>query len=378
MTTKMPIRALLSTVARKICFIPPRFVGDCLFLVPLLRQLKKAWGSTVEIGLWLPQNTVPLFEHCPYVDWIAIATDESQSLINTLKNHQVDTVILTRHSAREALLCRRAKVKTIIGFKAQRLTKRKFLHWGIGLTHGVPHPVLTNQRHQQSYLWQLLEPLNLPQLDKTDTALELWVTPSQQEALQTKLAETFGVLPPQQAPWIVVHWASASENKEVPIDRLTKGLAWLLEKHPTAQLLFTGMPGHASTYDAFIESHFFLQATAGNQQRSFNLAGKTSLVELGVLLSLSKGLIGLDSAPLHMASAFGVPSIVGVYGAVSPNQWQPPVTQGVRFEAVSLVLPCKPCIAKTCETNACRTDILPSHLAVAIRLAFEFNSQPKS
>ncbi|MCS6266222.1 MAG: glycosyltransferase family 9 protein [Vampirovibrio sp.] len=361
------------TVTRKICFVPPRFVGDCLFLMPLLRQLKKAWGSRVELGLWLPEIALPLFENCPYVDWVKPATQQSAEFIDTLKQHQVDTVILTRHSAREALLARWAGVKTVIGFQSQRLTKKNYLHWGIGLTHPVNHPVLTAHRHQQDYLWELLEPLSLPFLDKTDRALELWIHPEEQEALQEKLTQNFNITPPSVAPWIVIHWASASKHKDVPLEQLQQGLTLLVENNPTAQLLFTGMPNHSPLYEKFIQEGTFLQASASQPQRSFNLAGRTSLRELAVLLSLSTGLIGLDSAPLHMASAVGVPHVVGVYGAVSPNQWHPPNVEVGRFEAVSLVLPCKPCIAKTCATDACRTDILPSHLSVAINRTFNTN-----
>jgi ADP-heptose:LPS heptosyltransferase len=353
------------THSRKICLVPPRFVGDCLLLIPLLRQLKKTWGNQIELGGWLPEIALPLFENCPDVDWLAPASTKSVAFTETLKHHQVDTVILTRHSAREALLARRAGVKTVIGFQSQRLTKRCYLQWGVGLTHAIAHPVLTAQRHQQAYLWELLEPLALPALDKTDTALELWITPEEQQVLVAKLAQQVGVASPEIAPWIVIHWASASENKAVPLERLTQGLAGLLAHYPTAQVLFTGMASHVPLYDAFIQKNAYLS------QRSFNLVGQTSLRELAVLLSLSTGLIGLDSAPLHMASAVGVPHIVGVYGAVSPTQWQPPNRVGSRFEAVSLVLPCKPCIAKTCETDACRTDILPSHLSVAINRAFD-------
>jgi ADP-heptose:LPS heptosyltransferase len=336
--------------------------------------MKNALGSQVEIGLWLPKITIPLFEQCPYVDWIAPATSQSQQLIQTLQQYQVTTVILTRHSAREALLARWAGVKTVIGFRSQRVNKAWYLHWGLGLTHAVAHPVLTNQRHQQDYLWDLLVPLSLPQLDKTDRALALWVSSEQRMTFQQYLTQTFGATDAEKNSWIVVHWASASANKEVSLDCLTQGLQALLQQNPTAQLFFTGMASHAPLYEAFLAKNPFLQAgTTAQAPRCVNLAGKTSLQELAVLLSLSHGLIGLDSAPLHMASALKVPHIVGVYGAVSPKQWAPPIVEGVRFEAVSLVLPCKPCIAKTCETNACRTDLLPSQLSVAISRAFNLN-----
>lgn len=369
----------ISSVTNRICFIPPRFVGDCLYLIPLLRQLKQAWGQQVELGVWLPAVAMPLFEGCPYVDWLAPANQGSSALRQHLQTHQVETVILTRHSAREALVARQAGVRTVIGFQSQRFTKQLFLHWGIGLTTAVPHPVLTNQQHQQHYLWQLLAPLNLPRLDTTDTALELWLTPQEQATLQHRLATEYGLQAPATTPHIVVHWASASQHKDIPLKTIEVGLLALAEQYPTAQFIFTGLQSHAQQYATFLaQVPQALQTHPQGVPRCINLAGQTTLKELAVLLSTSRGLIGLDSAPLHLASAVGVPSIVGVYGAVSPRQWHPPIvnkqSKPIRFEAVSLTLPCKPCLAKTCQTNLCRTDILPAHVLVGITRAFNTHS----
>jgi ADP-heptose:LPS heptosyltransferase len=365
-------------VVHRVCFIPPRFVGDCLYLVPLLRQLKQAWGQQVEIGLWLPPIAIPLFEGCPYVDWVAPATKQSAALRHQLKTHQVETVILTRHSAREALVAKQAGVRNVIGFQSQRLTKKLFLHWGLGLTTAIPHPVLTNESHQQQYLWQLLAPLQLPVLDTTDTALELWLTATEKTTLQTTLTAQYALQSPTaETPWIVIHWASASQHKDIALHTLTAGLLALVAQYPNVQFVFTGLTAHIPQYEAFLaEAPPALKTHPHGVPRSINLAGKTTLRELAILLSLSRGLIGLDSAPLHLASAVGVPSIVGVYGAVSPVQWHPPLVNKqrdippIKFEAVSLTLPCKPCIAKTCETDLCRTDILPSHLLVAVNRVF--------
>jgi ADP-heptose:LPS heptosyltransferase len=53
-------------------------------------------------------------------------------------------------------------------------------------------------------------------------------------------------------------------------------------------------------------------------KEAVNLAGKTTLRELAVLLSLSRLFVGCDSGPLHLAVASGVRS-VGLFGPLNPD-----------------------------------------------------------
>jgi ADP-heptose:LPS heptosyltransferase len=53
-----------------------------------------------------------------------------------------------------------------------------------------------------------------------------------------------------------------------------------------------------------------------------NLAGKTSLGELAAVLKKCSLLIGIDSAPMHIAVAVGTPTVT-IFGPSSPTNWAP-------------------------------------------------------
>ncbi len=95
---------------------------------------------------------------------------------------------------------------------------------------------------------------------------------------------------------------------------------------------------------------------------ALNLVGRTSLVTSAAVIAKLRVLVTNDSAPMHIASAMGIP-IVGVYCATIPEfgytPWQ------VRSECVGLdTLVCRPCGRhgpKRCPTgtNACQEQLSP-------------------
>lgn len=84
-----------------------------------------------------------------------------------------------------------------------------------------------------------------------------------------------------------------------------------------------------------------VQATPG----VINLAGKTSLKELGALIDRSKTLICVDSVPLHMASALKS-KVVVLFGPTSEINWGP--WQNPNARVVAQNLPCRPCLMDGC------------------------------
>jgi ADP-heptose:LPS heptosyltransferase len=78
-----------------------------------------------------------------------------------------------------------------------------------------------------------------------------------------------------------------------------------------------------------------------------NLAGKTSLGELAAILKKCSLLIGIDSAPMHIAAAVGTPTVI-IFGPSSPVNWAP---QGKQHSVISKDLPCVPCRHKGCNNS---------------------------
>jgi len=77
----------------------------------------------------------------------------------------------------------------------------------------------------------------------------------------------------------------------------------------------------------------------------YNLAGKTSLREIGALLKMSRLHIGVDSAAPHIAAAVGTPTVT-IYGPSDWRDWAPP---GEKNKVVLPDMDCAPCHQKGCD-----------------------------
>jgi lipopolysaccharide heptosyltransferase I len=102
---------------------------------------------------------------------------------------------------------------------------------------------------------------------------------------------------------------------------------------------------------------------AGLDRSALNLAGRTSLVEMGGYLQQMDAVIANDTGPLHMAAACGVP-VIGIYGATDPVRTGP---FGPRHRVLTADEPCRPCLARTCRfgTRACLARVTPDRVVEA-------------
>ena len=76
-----------------------------------------------------------------------------------------------------------------------------------------------------------------------------------------------------------------------------------------------------------------------------NLAGRTTLVEMGSVLADMDMLLSNDSGPGHMAAALGVPTLM-VFGPTDPRRTAP---YGDGNRVVQTSLPCRPCFSRICR-----------------------------
>ena len=75
------------------------------------------------------------------------------------------------------------------------------------------------------------------------------------------------------------------------------------------------------------------------KNRTLNLAGRTTIMQMAAVLRRCHLFIGNDSGPVHVAAAAGVP-VVGFFGPGEYERFKP---WGVRHEAIRIGLPCSPC-----------------------------------
>jgi ADP-heptose:LPS heptosyltransferase len=92
--------------------------------------------------------------------------------------------------------------------------------------------------------------------------------------------------------------------------------------------------------------------------RLVNLAGRTSLVELGATLAAARAAVGPDSGPGHLAAALGTPHVT-LFGPTDPDRVAP-----YRCEHLTVRSPvdCAPCWRRRCRRRAgpCMDAITPA------------------
>jgi len=109
--------------------------------------------------------------------------------------------------------------------------------------------------------------------------------------------------------------------------------------------------------------------------RNAVVAGRTSLMALAALLARSVLVVALDSGPMHIAAALGIPT-VGIFALRTdlPDRWRP---LGPRVEIVRPDYPCPPWHRKeTCKTFDCYAHLGPSAVLAAARSALGPDARP--
>ena len=131
---------------------------------------------------------------------------------------------------------------------------------------------------------------------------------------------------------VIVHPGAGGSTKQWP-PRLFAGLIDLLVARSGVCVAVVGAADEVTLAGNVV-------ALLTTQSRVFNLAGKTGLKQLPLLLKAADLFVGNDSGPKHIAAALGVPT-VGVHsGAVDPTEWGAtgPYAVNVRRNMV-----CSPC-----------------------------------
>lgn len=100
--------------------------------------------------------------------------------------------------------------------------------------------------------------------------------------------------------------------------------------------------------------------------RVINLAGRTSLVEMGSWLKGMDVVLANDSGPIHMAAAVNIP-VVAMFGPTDPVRTGP---YGKGHRVMTMKMDCRPCFNRTCARDAlmCMRGIRPEAVYEAASL----------
>jgi heptosyltransferase II len=323
--------------ADKILVLRYRFIGDTVLTVPFLRNLRVAF-PLARIDLMLEPFSGQVLEGCPYVDRIipfeikTIHRYSNQSEQNKLASYmqyrrkikevRYDAAFVLKRSVSSALLVWAAGIPRRIGFATEG--RRLFL------TDSVTY---RNDQHEVNNFLDCLRSLEIPVRTQH---LELWPSP-EGEAKTHSLFIGKGWKPSDLK--IVIHAAASLPAKQWPLDRFSAVMR-VLQRQYGAHFIYTGAREDAALYDEIEKQGPF---------DGLNLCGVTSLRENISIYRGSNLFFGVDSGPMHMAAAVGVPA-VALFGPTDERKWGP---WGEGHQVITRRLSCYPCKPHKCANNEC-------------------------
>ena len=327
--------------AKKILVMRYRFIGDTVLTVPFLRNLREAFPAA-QIDLMLEPFSGQVIEGCPYVDRVIpfefktihtySAAAERGKLAGYLhywrliRNERYDAAFVLKRSLSSALLVRLAGVPRRIGFDTEGR--------GLLLTDRVAY------RQDQHEVLNFLDCLSVLDVPIGSTALELWPTPENDKKVAAIMA---------QAGWkyddlkVIIHAVASLPAKQWPLDRFAAVMTVLRDQHH-ARFVYTGSAGDAALYRSIEKLGPF---------NGLDLCGVTNVRENLSVYKKADLFFGVDSGPMHMAAAMGVP-VVALFGPTDERKWGP---WGEGHTVITKRLSCYPCKPHKCADNECMKQI---------------------
>jgi len=328
-------------------------MGDVLLSSPFLRELRRhrpdAW-----IGLVVQPSMVSLVAGCPYVDeiipfrwrsfkdwgtafsghprwWLQAAWLSARRLWR----HQIDMAISLRWNndapqAAALTLMFASGAYERVGYRdiprdriPCRVTDINRL-----LTRG---PVRAFLKHEVELQMEILSSLGAA---PSGTQVEIWTGQADEDFARDLLSRT-GL--PEAAPLIAMAPGAAWPFRRWPEERFIALGKWLQEDFGAAIVILAAR-------NELALARRIERGLATN--RTINLAGTTTIMQMAAVLKRCRLFIGNDSGPVHVAAGVGVP-VVGFFGPGEYERFKP---WGIRHEAIRVGLPCSPC-SQDCAFN---------------------------
>ena len=300
-------------------------IGDLILTVPAIAALRKHFPAA-NISLIVADGSRELVPAIPGVDRVLVAhgrlSDAAQWL--ALAKAKFDYCLDFSRTDRSAFLTllsgaqKRITYDTIRRAPLRQLSYNEFIPSPVGFLHTV------------DYHLALLAPLGV---HDASPGIHL-ILPEAEEAMaveviaEKNLGENFVVIHPGSARtekfWLARRWAEV-------VDRM----------HAKKQIRFVLTGGKSP-----MEQEHITRIKWHLHHPVVDLSGQLKLLTLSALIKRARLLVTIDSAPMHLAAAFGTPQVV-LFGPTNPFHWRPrstPVTilQAGRADPVTDFLPKKP------------------------------------
>jgi heptosyltransferase-2 len=320
--------------------VAPNWLGDAVMALPLINDLRRAWGATRIVVAARP-SVAPVYTMVPAVD--ETVTLDRKTDVDRLQQVRADAALLLPNSFASAWLVRKAQIPERWGF-ARDLR-------GALLTQAIPRP--RHYGHQVEYYQSLGAALGL---EPGPPLAPLTVPEHGRQAAAALLAE-HGVTP-DRGVVVFAPGAAYGRAKQWLPARFAE-LAQRLDASHVATVLI-GAKGDVTACDEVARA-----------ARVVNLAGRTDLVTVAGLLASSRAVVANDSGAMHLAAAVGVP-VTAIFGPTDEHRTAP-LRASAEAPAPTIVTAtawCRPCMLRECPIDhRCMTAISAAQVYETLEVA---------
>jgi heptosyltransferase-3 len=325
---------------RRALVIKLRHHGDVLLASPVLSMLH---AQGLEVDALVYDDTAPILEGHPALselhtvgrkwrsDGLARRVSFERSLFADLKRGGYDLIVHLSEQPRGAWLARALRPRYSV---APKMPERGAF-WAKSFTHLYP---LVPKRHQVEVNLDALRRIGLQPAPPDKKVV--FVPGADAEA---RVAELLG-----GEPFAHFHPASRWRFKCWPVEKCAELIDRLAVDGLRTVVTAAPDPEEMAMVERILEK---------TQSAVLNFAGQLSVKELGAVSARASVFIGVDSMPMHLASAMGVPT-VALFGPSGEVVWGP---WGTRSSVVSTTHSCRPCGQDGCgggKVSECLT-LLP-------------------
>ena len=272
-------------------------LGDVLLAAPVVSALKRH-APHAEIDALVYADTAAMLSAHPDLSQLILIEGAELKLLRKLRARRYDVLVALSDRPRVAWLARFAGVRyAVTPDRAGRpgLWRRSFTHF-----YAVPPG---NTRHTVEVHLDALRALGIEPADEARRIVLVPGPEAERRIDELALPERFIVVHPASR-WLFKCWPAAYTAEVIDTLR-ARGEAVVLTGSPSAE--------ERGLVDAVVQALRF---------PVLNLAGELSLKELAALIARARLFIGVDSAPMHMASAMGTPAVV-LFGPSGEVEWGP-------------------------------------------------------
>ncbi len=318
------------------------FIGDSVLTTPLIKKTAKLFPDAKIVVITRPQ-TEDIFRPMKEVSQIILNDKKGWNKIagvwktaNAIKATHADILLVPHRSFRSALIAWLSHVPVRIGFTS---SEGRWFY-----TKTVPFSWMIHDAERNLSLLQ-----GIVKEKFTAEKLNMDYASSAEENVE-RLIKDFNL---EGKVLVGIHAGSAWPTKCWPMEYFVKLISRLQSELGVQAVLVGGGKKDAALGEKIC------QLSTGH---AASLCGKTSLADLMALMRHLKLFITNDSGPMHIATAFNVPTLA-IFGPTTRELGFFPYGEGHRVMEVK-DLPCRPCAlhgGKKCPQKhfKCMRDISP-------------------